>query len=222
MKRTLVSIIAGLTVVGSAVAVPTPEDRKALCLKHPDKYVWAEKTSTCIPINPCESADLKIKDAYCVSINTDTLPQDREMRDMIINRYVENMMNTKVSEIKYFTQNDKYISAFKTTDGGYYAIQSERYIDADTKRPCAIDTYSKWAGAAYGNIPKSSLWAASWDDEIANGSGTFIYYKGVKDAQTCKNIADFASLISGTLMTGRIERPDLTRYCAVFCPGPEY
>lgn len=59
------SIFAGLMVINSVFALPSPEDRKALCDKHPDKYVWVKKTQACIPINPCKSNDTDIKKAYC-------------------------------------------------------------------------------------------------------------------------------------------------------------
>jgi len=65
MKKILLSVIAGLIAIGSASALPSPEDRKALCEKHPDKYVWVAKTQACIPINPCMSDDKKIEKAYC-------------------------------------------------------------------------------------------------------------------------------------------------------------
>lgn len=73
MKKTLVSIIAGLTVAGTAFALPTPDDRKAMCLKHPEKYVWVEKTQACVPINPCASSNSKaIINAYCYPLNGTT------------------------------------------------------------------------------------------------------------------------------------------------------
>ena len=55
MKKTLLSVLAGLTVVGSAIAAPTPEDRKALCqlLMEKGTHVWVDKSQACIPRNPC-------------------------------------------------------------------------------------------------------------------------------------------------------------------------
>ena len=44
MKKTLLSVGAALAVIGSACAVPSVSDRKALCEGHPDKYVWVEKS----------------------------------------------------------------------------------------------------------------------------------------------------------------------------------
>lgn len=60
MKKTLLSVITGLAVIGSAQA-----GIKETCLQHPDKLVWVEKTQRCVPINPCLSDDKEIKDAYC-------------------------------------------------------------------------------------------------------------------------------------------------------------
>ena len=56
MKKTLLSVIAGLAVIGSANA-----GIKETCLEHPDKLVWVEKTQRCIPINPCKSDDREIE-----------------------------------------------------------------------------------------------------------------------------------------------------------------
>ena len=213
MKKTLLSVLAGLTVIGSASALPTPEDRKAMCLKHPDKYVWVEKKLACVPINPCESADKTIKDAYCISI-FEFSPHNTEVRDMVITRYTENVMRTTVSEIKTLTDNaDNIIIAVKTTDGDYYANKSQKY-PYKNQRTCDLDTYPAWAGAAYGKPIKSSLWAHQWDEY---GEGTMLYYKNVTSAKTCRDIADFLSLISGQLMTPYKSGNE----CDIFCPGKE-
>ena len=68
MTKTLLSILVGIVVAGSASAVPTPDDRRALCERHSDKYVWVQNTGACVSINPCKSDDYTIKDAYCVDI----------------------------------------------------------------------------------------------------------------------------------------------------------
>ncbi len=56
-KKTLLSILAGLAVIGSASADVTVDQRKELCAKHPEKYVWVEKDQFCAPINTCRNAD---------------------------------------------------------------------------------------------------------------------------------------------------------------------
>ena len=65
MKKTLLSVLAGVSVIGAASAVPSVADRKAMCDKNPDKYVWVEKNQACVPVNPCESSNESIKNTYC-------------------------------------------------------------------------------------------------------------------------------------------------------------
>ena len=64
MKRTLLSVIAGLAVINTVSA-----GIKETCLQHPDKLVWVEKTQRCVPINPCLSDDKSIRDSYCYLLN---------------------------------------------------------------------------------------------------------------------------------------------------------
>lgn len=119
MKKTLVSIIAGLTVIGSAFALPSPEDIKALCEKHPDKYVWVEKSQACIPINPCESDDVDIERAYCV--NRTITPNKKEL---LINRYVEQVLKTTVVDVQNVPGDVYAYSGVKTADGGYFVLRA--------------------------------------------------------------------------------------------------
>ena len=65
MKKSLLFGLGGFMIVSSVFALPAPEDRKALCEKYPDKYVWVEKTEACVPVNPCLSDNAKIKQSYC-------------------------------------------------------------------------------------------------------------------------------------------------------------
>ena len=67
MKKTLLSVLAVVSVMGTASAVPSAADRKAMCESKPDKYVWVEKNQACIPVNPCgPMEDSNIKNAYCL------------------------------------------------------------------------------------------------------------------------------------------------------------
>ena len=100
MKKTLLSVLVGLVVIGSASAVPSPEDRKALCEKQSDKFVWVEKTQACIPINPCLSSVSAIEEAYCIQLDGAAyLPNDQIKRNLIIERYVEKKLQTSVVKI---------------------------------------------------------------------------------------------------------------------------
>lgn len=72
MKKTLLSIVVIISVIGVAKA-DIVEKLKGVCLQHPDKLVWVEKTQRCIPINPCNSDDKKIRAAYCNQIFNETI-----------------------------------------------------------------------------------------------------------------------------------------------------
>lgn len=89
MKKTLLSVFAGMIVIGSAFAAPTPEDRKKLCEKHPDKYVWVEKDQFCAPRYPCASENTDIRNAYCIDIFDSTqksVMQNVIVRDKLLKR----------------------------------------------------------------------------------------------------------------------------------------
>ncbi len=123
MKKTLLSVLAGLTVMGSAFADgPSVEDRKKLCQLLIDKgtHVWVEKTSACIPVNPCKSDDKQIEKAYCpemIGINNSS------KRDEYIKAYAENAFGSTVTEIKEVGKDGEHTYfGVKTSDGGYFAI----------------------------------------------------------------------------------------------------
>ncbi len=71
MKKTLLSVLAAVSVIGVASAVPSVEDRKAMCEKYPEKYIWVANSAACIPINPCKSDNTQIKDTYCNRVFSD-------------------------------------------------------------------------------------------------------------------------------------------------------
>ncbi|MBO4583280.1 MAG: hypothetical protein J5714_04470 [Alphaproteobacteria bacterium] len=67
MKKTLLSVVAGLAVIGSAVAVPSLDRQRENC-ESDSGFVWVERTKTCVPVNPCVSDDPEIKRVYCDDI----------------------------------------------------------------------------------------------------------------------------------------------------------
>ncbi|MCR5193898.1 MAG: hypothetical protein K6B71_00005 [Alphaproteobacteria bacterium] len=93
MKKTLLSVLAGLTVMGSEFADgPSVEDRKKLCQLLIDKgtHVWVEKTKACIPVNPCLSVDEEIKKAYCNTVFADVqvgVGQDRKLAEKWLEKH---------------------------------------------------------------------------------------------------------------------------------------
>lgn len=95
MKKTLLSVVAGLAVVSAANA-----GIKETCLEHPDKLVWVEKTQRCIPINPCESDDPEIKRVYCDEFFIYADMRDSVKRDKLIKKYLgTNNIDVKLIDV---------------------------------------------------------------------------------------------------------------------------
>ena len=179
MKKTLLSVLAGLAVVGSAIAVPDPGDREELCklLIEKGTHVWVEKTEFCCPINPCLSDDKDIRDIYCISIpgmeQNGIALEDKRQVETFLNRYAEKKLKTVVSEVKYL---DNGGVAVKTDDDGYYAFQQ---VKAST-----CETQARTAALAYGREMT----------EVKKDSG-FTYVITKISERDCTDIKDFENLL---------------------------
>ncbi|MCR5194489.1 MAG: hypothetical protein K6B71_03125 [Alphaproteobacteria bacterium] len=141
MKKTLLSVLAGLTVMGSAFADgPSVEDRKKLCQLLIDKgtHVWVEKTEACIPINPCHSDDSKIKEAYCI-YPYNLYFASGEAVEIFAKKYANNILKTDVAKTnvhdsvktiekekkkgyRYALEGGYFYLQMHTTDGGFYSV----------------------------------------------------------------------------------------------------
>ena len=164
MKKTLLSVIAGLAVIGSACAAPSLSDRKALCEKHPDKYVWVEKTQACVRIDPCSAGDY----TYCISAWQVNKPENSYAR-LLIERFVKNVMYTNITELKYLGDS-KY--AFKTGDLDYRVIEFGNNDD-DRGLGAACWAYGKEIEIKY---------------EIENYSESMVQVTGYDKSIRCKNV----------------------------------
>lgn len=194
MKKTLLSVLAGLTIIGSATALPTPDDRKALCDQNPDTMVWVEKTKACIDINPCESSNNTIKTTYCVSeidhpnwLRINDLFKDK--LDLIVERYVENVLNTKVSNLSVFNGEKKTETeyfAVKTADGGYLVGEIEGVHFSKDICFEAIHLTRR----VYGNE----------NDNGGNVYGGYVFSKIPYDSELCEDMGDFASLLANKII----------------------
>lgn len=191
MKKTLLSVIAGLAMVGTVSAAPSPEDVKKMCEKNPNKYVWVEKDKFCAPINPCDyyKVNYNVREAYCASELNDSfkyLPRIQEVREMILERYAKNVLKTGVKNIKTFTsdEGDVVIDTVTTSDGGYFAVAY------DGKEEVGHPACLHWASNAYGY-------------EFRSGKGSF-YIPGLEDKSICRDITDFASLLCAGIEGGSV------------------
>ena len=179
MKKTLLSVLAGLTVIGSAGAVPSISDRRALCEKHPDKYVWVDKTQACVRIDPCSAIDMP----YCIEAYDVNKPEDSYAR-LLIERYVKNLMGTNVTELKYLGDS-KY--AFKTEDLDYRVIE---FGNNDNNLALGAACW------AYGKEIDIKYEIKNYSEEMVRVTNRerYVLCKNVTRSE-CTNIGDFARLL---------------------------
>lgn len=212
MKKTLLSILAGVAVIGSASAVPSPSDRKALCEQNPEKFVWVEKTQACIPINPCKSDDIEIMRAYCLS--REITPSKKEL---LINEYVKNVLKTNVVSIQNMSDSDSAsaYSAVKTQDGGYFVLRVGNLAYSDSNYD-GVHSYMAYTheGFLKDMINAAALVYASGEyceeqtDEFKNHLCEFHNI----DIDQCHNLIMFAEKLADELPNGRYEKE--TRVCS--------
>ncbi len=188
MKKTLLSVTAALAVIGSACAAPSVEDRKALCEKYPDKYVWVAKDEMCVPINPCLSDNERMRHAYCDDLIL--FPFDISKRDLVVQRLVEKH-GANVVSIKELS--DLWFGVV-TSDGNYWVGGR-----ADGKQ---LDKFSAVDNAFYAHIynviPKT--------DE--NGTRYLVGVGRDMSPAECRDVLDFASLLFEDLLEGYYESED--------------
>lgn len=150
MKKTLLSVIAGLAVINAASAVPSPADRKALCEKHPDKYVWVEKTEACVPINPCKSDSSTIQEAYCNRVFKDVQLGNWRKGATVVEEYARNNLGVGavlILENSFFGQD--YVRAV-LDDGGYMVFEFDDLSDlggADVREGAGRAACAVYGGA---------------------------------------------------------------------------
>ena len=194
MKKTLLSMLAGLVVIGSASAVPSPEDRKALCEKQSDKFVWVEKTQACIPINPCRSTDDKIKEAYCI----DDFAGDREGKSWDYGARVSRPLAERIVR-KYFPANYAItgLRYFEEDDLGepYAGFVAFFYSDGDYKNdyvvfefgPFSSDSGAQETCAYAACVANGGAWLWSQDNSNPWSYGACFWGNAKEGASLCKN-----------------------------------
>ena len=130
MKKTLLSIVAGLVVINTASA-----GIKETCLENPDKLVWVEKTERCVPINTCKASDPAIVDSYCNRVFKDVQLGNWRKGATVVEEYVRNNLGVSVTieELKnhgvdtsFFGQD--YVRAV-LSDGGYMVFEFDDLSD---------------------------------------------------------------------------------------------
>ena len=182
MKKTLLSMTAALAVIGAANA-----GIKETCLEHPDKLVWVEKTQRCVPINPCLSDDISIKDSYCNTIfDGNDLRED--LVEMVLDRYLSKVMLTKGKE--YNINTDSNFVAVKTADDSYVVFDF---------RDISIKYGAGGAGAA--SLFRVACKSSGFGDTLATGgSGVgpckYSFMCILPTQRECHELSDFYEQLS--------------------------
>ena len=204
MKKTLLSMLAGIAVVGSAFAVPSPDDRRALCEQHPDKYVWVEKTQACIPVLPCLSDNISIVNAYCANVGSFV---DEGVMRAVHNKYIEQILHTHALSSSYHDNGGDrggYYS-YKLADGGYisiYVLTGDNPFD-DENNPdknlvlavCGAYNPSEVFDAGSGVLLRDSVEV----NERYNGFAC----PGIKSAELCDDMTQFISSLGSGEFEGK-------------------
>lgn len=203
MKKTLLSILAGVVVIGSASAVPGPEDRERMCKQQPDKYVWVEKgNGACVEINPCKSDNADVKNAYCNTMFKDVQLGTPYEGVVVVKEYINKHLGLDIVNKKGIVRHDVDTSLFaqdyipaKLSDGGYIVFEFDDLSDI-----AGGDSYegaSKAACLIYGGNYKSRLRAVS---------ETGFYCTDVAESD-CDEVAYLASkILNGVLFTGKYDK----------------
>ena len=145
MKKTLLSVVAGLAVIGSAFAVPSLDRQREDCEENPN-FVWVECNNTCVPINPCLSEDKSIRYGYCVKYFEYTRLR-KDFLEMPINAFLDKIARTTVKE--YSIVNDVYV-AVKRTDGCYQVFEFESLYPENGTDGAGVSELFKVAKMLYG------------------------------------------------------------------------
>ncbi|MCR4918074.1 MAG: hypothetical protein K5912_03985 [Alphaproteobacteria bacterium] len=228
MKKTLLSALAGLAVIGSASAIPTPGDVKKNCesLIAKGTHVWVEKTQECVPIDPCEEPDDSYySNKYCAAWLS--LPNEETIR-LWIDRYTQNVLKTKPKKIELARDPNKlkYSVTFvdfrvKTEDGGYFEI-STKYDKNKKNEGCS--SALRAAIRAY-IIPESSYTGSKGfyygygSESEPSATGKERYTVRTPSKKICQDIIDFSDLLAGSTQGLRITNYTDTNNCEIECSG---
>lgn len=191
------------SMVGTAFGVPTPEDRKQLCEQNPDKFVWVEKTQTCIPQNPCLSENKQFFDSYCMQAPT--------LDTMVLERFIQNTRGVNVTSYKkiaeYEREGARFV-AYKLSDGDYVVFDKRHFPDdiVTGSIPHLVILDACWA---FGK--KTTTHLEEWFEYDINTA----YCIDVLDYDLCQDIADFASLLNKQVCTGSVEFAP--KVCKITC-----
>ena len=185
MKKTLLSAVASLAVIGSACAAG-PDT----C--NPDKYVWVEKDELCIPKNPCKSKSDVIRNAYCITVFDGLQLPWETAGEWLAEAYIKNVLNTTGSYQNNLGRNatthlwgNDYMD-YKLYNGGYVVFEFDDLMDesagATASHPLGFSVNGSLKKFRADNAIKGAFLAFGYSDSTV-----------VQDEALCKKIASLAT-----------------------------
>ena len=210
MRKTLLSVLTGMVVVGAAYAEPTLDNRRAVCEKHPDKFVWVEKNETCVPINPCKSEENGIKESYCKIVGLYASHLKKDMVPEWDRKYIERVLGAEVYTAKKVIEETGYsYYPYVLRDGGYIVMAHVNNIFEANDEDEYTENVIESACNAYGYVYRYSDGYRVSDD----GKTKFRCDVDVSKMTEldCVSLASFASRLLGKEVldeAGRRQDPD--------------
>ncbi len=138
MKKTLLSMLAGVAIVNTANADISVDRMRERCLKHPDKWVWVEQTHRCVDINPCKSDDPIEVDAYCNKTFADVQVGEPMVAHKLVYKYLRHVTGIRdyrtvedVFEKRSWFGQDYY--GYTLPGGGYVVFEFDDTTDITNK-----------------------------------------------------------------------------------------
>lgn len=193
MKKTLLSVIAGLAVIGSATAVPSMGVQQKNC--EDGQHVWVEKTKTCVPINPCLSDDADIKRAYCIEYTFDDFRITEGLARKVIEKYFEDYL--PVTEVKFLKSNNSFGVIY---DNGNYVEIEFLYLVSDLS---LLD----FTGLACAAVTKEQP-----VHNTLREPGT-VFCTGAHDRETCRKVYEFGKELGSGRTNAMAIWDDLDKKC---------
>ena len=135
MKKTLLAILAAVSVMGAASAVPSVADRKAMCERNPDRYVWVEKNQACVIRKACDENKFN---AYCNRLFANTQTTTKEEAYELVNLYLKRKNNgnrcqtIKLRDGESNNVGQDYVQCI-TSDGYYYEFEFDDVSERVTR-----------------------------------------------------------------------------------------
>lgn len=188
MKKTLLSVLAGLAVISSASA----SSIKDTCLKNPDNFVWVEdkgdpEKGSCVPVFPCKNEKFS---SYCDKSfaggrTNKQVNLSRGSVGALVNKRLEKFYHLTGTEHKQGTSlwnaggQDYY--AVKTSDGGYLSFEFD-------------DTSESITSTALAGTLHSVCSAFGARDLADNDNETRC--KGIQSEQECEEMHELATSLN--------------------------